>query len=81
MDSDAAKAVEFERHQQALAAFATRLDEYASALSVREQRLLEVIIFRAMSPLERARAQGETGLLTPDEERLLRELDESDIGT
>lgn len=79
MDTDAAEPDGLERRQRALAAFTARLDEYAAGLPPREQRLLEVIIYRAMSPLERVRAQGDVGLLTPDEERLLSELDEDDL--
>ncbi len=58
-----------------LASFAARLDDYASSLPSRERRALDVLLLRAMSPLDRIRAQRLDGLLTPDELRALDQLD------
>jgi hypothetical protein len=67
--------------EEVLDAFAARLDRLASQLDPRERALLDVVLYRAMTPVQRARARGERGLLTSEERQLLRELDlESDLG-
>jgi hypothetical protein len=67
--------------EEALDALAARLDQLVSQLDPRERALLDVVLYRAMTPVQRARARGETSLLSSEERELLRELDlESDLG-
>jgi hypothetical protein len=66
--------------EQLLASLSRRLDDYSAGLSEREQQLLGLLLRRAMTPLDRIRAGDGATLLSPDEERLLREIEERDIG-
>jgi hypothetical protein len=66
--------------ERMLASFSRHLDEYAETLPPEEQRLLMVLIQRAMSPQDRIRAVGADSLLSADEQRYLEQLD-SDPGS
>jgi hypothetical protein len=57
-----------------IAAFAERLDAYASTLSERERDALKTLLLRAMDPLERMRWRDTSMLLDPREEALLQAL-------
>ena len=58
-----------------LASLRRHLDDYAETLSSRERAMLRVILRRATTPAQRIQADGGDGLLTPEEQRLLDELD------
>lgn len=66
--------------EQLLASLSRRLDDYSAGLSEREQQLLGILLRRAMTPLDRIRAGDGGTLLSPDEERLLRDIEERDTG-
>jgi hypothetical protein len=59
----------------ALLSFAAQMDDLADSLTPREKALLDVLLYRALSPVQQARARGETDLLTSDELAFLRGLD------
>lgn len=58
----------------ALESFARALDAYALTLDDHDRRMLSVLLYRAMTPIDRARVRGETGLLAPEEIALLDRL-------
>jgi len=55
--------------------FGERLEAYAAGLPEREQRLLRLFIIGAMDPLERLRQLQPDGLLSEQEEAVLRAID------
>lgn len=57
--------------EDAVAAFATRLEHLAVQLSPRERRVLDVLLLAAMDPVERMRWRRMDDLLQPGEQRLL----------
>jgi hypothetical protein len=64
-----------------LTSLSRHLDDYSAGLSAHERQLLRVLLGRAMTPLDRIRAGDGGTLLSADEERLLREIEERDIGS
>lgn len=70
--------VESNEMDRTLASLAARLDHLAKQLDSRERALLDEVLYRAMTPVQRARARGETSLLSSEERDLLRELDLDD---
>ncbi|MGH9124776.1 MAG: hypothetical protein ACRDZ8_08630 [Acidimicrobiales bacterium] len=57
-----------------LASFAAHLDQYAATLDLRDRRLLELVLYRALSPLEQLRLRDAAGLLDEEERAILAEL-------
>jgi hypothetical protein len=57
-----------------LASFAAHLDQYAATLDPRDRRLLELVLYRALSPLEQLRLRDAAGLLDDEERAVLAEL-------
>lgn len=57
-----------------LASFAAHLDDYAASLDERDRRLLELVLYRALSPLEQLRLRDAAGLLDDEERAILAEL-------
>jgi hypothetical protein len=60
--------------EDALAAFAKRLGEYAAGLDPRDRTALKTLLMRAMDPIERMRWRDAADLLSPAEEATLRSL-------
>jgi hypothetical protein len=67
--------------EQLLVSLSRHLDDYSAGLSAHDRQLLGVLLRRAMTPLDRIRAGDGGTLLSPDEERLLQEIEERDIGS
>lgn len=61
-----------------LTSFAGHLDLFAASLDERDRRLLELVVFRALSPLEQLRLRDAAGLLDKDEQAMLAELKDAD---
>ena len=61
--------------QEVLSTLSTRLERLAETLPPEEREALDVILFRAMTPLERMRVLGEAGALDDDERALLEEIE------
>lgn len=57
------------------ASLGDRLEAYAAGLSARERQVLNLMLFRAQDPLERFRLQHPKGILTPEDEAVLRAID------
>jgi hypothetical protein len=55
----------------ALESFAARIDELDAELNPTERAALHVLLYRAMSPLERIRHRAATGRLDADEQAML----------
>jgi len=64
-----------EHQQQDLESFARSLDDFSTGLTMREMEALELLIYRAMTPLERLRLRASAGLLTRDEEELWQSIE------
>jgi hypothetical protein len=60
--------------EDALAAFARRLGDYAAGLNARDRTALKTLLMRAMDPIERMRWREAADLLSPAEEATLRSL-------
>lgn len=56
-------------------ALADRLEAYAAGLTERERQVLNLMLFRAQDPLDRFRLQHPEGILTPEDEAVLRAID------
>lgn len=63
-----------------VAALGERLEAYAANLTEREQRLLRVFLLSAMDPLERLRLTNPEGILSAEDEAILRAIDAEAIG-
>ena len=64
----------------ALESFAARIDELDAGLSPTERAALDVLLYRAMSPLERIRHRAASGGLDADEQAMLDMLATEDDG-
>jgi hypothetical protein len=64
----------------ALESFAARIDELDAELSATERAALHVLLYRAMSPLERLRHRAASGWLDADEQAMLDALAAEDDG-
>ncbi|MDZ7676583.1 MAG: hypothetical protein U5K30_16135 [Acidimicrobiales bacterium] len=63
---------------EAIESFATRLRDHADDLDDRERRLLEALLLRAMTPLQRRSLTDTTDHFSKDELELLDRLDGGD---
>ena len=64
----------------ALDSFAARVDELDAELSPTERAALQVLLYRAMSPLERIRHRAASGHIDADEQAMLDMLEAEDDG-
>ena len=64
--------------EQTVAAFGARLEAYAATLPEREHQMLQILILRAMDPVERMRWRDLEALLSDREEAVLRALAEEE---
>jgi hypothetical protein len=64
----------------ALESFAARIDELDACLSPNERAALQVLLYRAMSPLERIRHRAASGRIDADEQAMLDMLAAEDDG-